>query len=96
MGERPSASSREQPNGHRAGEGILGPIPGSGFDPPPITSMGMIPDPSIPSVDMVSASYSHSSRVGSTPKMNFPKFDGVNPRLWQEQCEIYFEIYGVL
>jgi hypothetical protein len=27
--------------------------------------------------------------------MDFPKFDGVNPRLWREQCEVYFEIYGV-
>ena len=27
--------------------------------------------------------------------MDFPKFDGDKPRLWQEQCEIYFEIYGV-
>jgi hypothetical protein len=27
--------------------------------------------------------------------MDFPKFDGEQPRLWREQCEIYFEIYGV-
>jgi len=40
-------------------------------------------------------SYSHSSRSGSTPKMDFPKFDGINPRLRKEQCEVYFDIYGV-
>jgi len=27
--------------------------------------------------------------------MDFPKFDSDNLRLWREQCEIYFEIYGV-
>jgi hypothetical protein len=46
-------------------------------------------------MDDASSSYSHSSRAGSTPNMDFPKFDGVNPCLWKEQCEIYFEIYDV-
>lgn len=55
----------------------------------------MIPDPSVHIADIASGSVSHTSRAGSTPKMDFPKFDGVNPRLWREQCEIYFEIYGV-
>lgn len=27
--------------------------------------------------------------------MDFPKFNGVNLRLWKEQCEVYFDIYGV-
>jgi hypothetical protein len=27
--------------------------------------------------------------------MDYPKFDGDNLRLWREQCEIYFEIYGI-
>lgn len=27
--------------------------------------------------------------------MDFPKFDGGNPRLWKEQCELYFDIYEV-
>jgi hypothetical protein len=46
-------------------------------------------------MDDASSSYSHSSRAGSMPNMDFPKFDGVNPCLWKEQCEIYFEIYDV-
>jgi hypothetical protein len=29
------------------------------------------------------------------PKMNFPKFDGDNPKLWKSHCEDYFEMYGV-
>ena len=25
----------------------------------------------------------------------FPKFDGENPRLWKDRCEMYFEVFGV-
>lgn len=92
-GEHPSASSKEQPNGHGAGRGILGPIPGT--DPPPINTQGTIPDLSVHIANLVPGSHSHTCHAGSTPKMDFPKFDGVNPRLWCEQREVYFEIYGV-
>jgi len=27
--------------------------------------------------------------------MDFPIFDGENPRLWKDRCELYFEIFGV-
>jgi hypothetical protein len=29
------------------------------------------------------------------PKLEFPKFDGSNPRLWQDQCTMFFEVYLV-
>jgi hypothetical protein len=29
------------------------------------------------------------------PKMNFPKFEGENPKLWQSRCESYFDMYDV-
>ncbi|KAM0908783.1 hypothetical protein ACQ4PT_015259 [Festuca glaucescens] len=29
------------------------------------------------------------------PKIEFPKFDGENPKLWQHQCEMYFEVFRV-
>ena len=29
------------------------------------------------------------------PKIEFPKFDGTNPRLWWDNCERYFEVYVV-
>lgn len=29
------------------------------------------------------------------PKIEFPKFDGENPKLWQQQCETYFEVFRV-
>jgi len=30
---------------------------------------------------------------GRTPKVDMPKFDGENPKLWQIHCEDYFELY---
>jgi hypothetical protein len=33
--------------------------------------------------------------TGKLPKMNFPKFEGENPRLWKSRCENYFEMYLV-
>lgn len=29
------------------------------------------------------------------PKMEFPKFDGEFPRLWRDQCEVFFKVYAV-
>ena len=74
-------------------EGVLGLI--SGSNPPLVNHQGTHPSPSIHLVDDSSGLFSHTSHAGSMPKMDFPKFDGDKPRLWQEQCEIYFEIYGV-
>lgn len=28
--------------------------------------------------------------------MEFPKFDGTNPQLWRDCCEMYYEVYVVL
>jgi hypothetical protein len=33
--------------------------------------------------------------MGRLPKINFPKFDGENPRLWQSRSENYFDMYVV-
>jgi hypothetical protein len=29
------------------------------------------------------------------PKLDFPKFDGDNPRLWKYRFEQYFEVYAI-
>lgn len=29
------------------------------------------------------------------PKLDFPKFDGSNPRLWVKQCETFFDVYAI-
>jgi hypothetical protein len=33
--------------------------------------------------------------MGKLPKINFPRFEGGNPMLWQSCCENYFDMYGV-
>ncbi|WVZ95116.1 hypothetical protein U9M48_040918 [Paspalum notatum var. saurae] len=36
-----------------------------------------------------------SSSIGRLPKLQFPMFDGSQPRLWVKRSEDYFELYGV-
>lgn len=36
-----------------------------------------------------------SSRSPPLPKMEFPMFDGLNPRLRKDRCEQYFEVYSI-
>jgi len=36
-----------------------------------------------------------SSRSSHKPKLEFPKFDGQQPRLWKDKCESYFEVYEI-
>lgn len=31
----------------------------------------------------------------TTPKLNFPEFNGRDPRIWRRQCEDYFLFYNV-
>jgi hypothetical protein len=35
----------------------------------------------------------HQSRF--TPKMDFPRFEGSDPTIWKDNCEMYFQIYGI-
>jgi hypothetical protein len=83
----------ESPSGHSAGGGVLGLI--SGTNPPLFTLPGMNHDPSHLTFDFDSGAASHTHCHGAVPKMDFPKFDGEQPRLSKEQCELYFEIYGM-
>ncbi|KAG2577003.1 hypothetical protein PVAP13_6NG073760 [Panicum virgatum] len=92
---RSFASTWERPHGHRVehghrdvGGGILGSHP-----PRPVTGM---PPTSLPPIHDLTLDLGASSvRVGPTPKMDFPKFDGSNPRLWKDKCELFFEVYCV-
>jgi hypothetical protein len=70
------------------GGGILGSRP-----PRPFT--GMIPDSNLApdsSRDFVRDS---STRPPHLPKLLFASFDGDNPRLWRDRCEMYFEVFSV-
>jgi hypothetical protein len=33
--------------------------------------------------------------TGKLPRLNFPKFDGDNPKLLKSRCENYFEMYSI-
>jgi hypothetical protein len=39
--------------------------------------------------------YREESVRAPAPKIEFPKFDGENPKLWQQQCETYFEVFRI-
>jgi hypothetical protein len=69
------------------------PVKGTIPTPP---SMPQIPVP-FEYMPADSARFNPDSRVpfGKLPKMNFPTFDGENPKLWQSRCENYFEMYAV-
>jgi hypothetical protein len=67
-----------------AGGGLLGgPPPRPGND---------TPHDSAPHIQLLQDSPHHHPPF---PKIEFPKFDGANPRLWQDLCECYFEVYAV-
>jgi hypothetical protein len=69
--------------------------PVKGMIPTP-PSMSRIPVP-IESTPVDSARFSSDSRIplDKLHKMNFPTFDGKNPKLWQPHCENYFKMYVV-
>lgn len=94
VSERPSAQPTDQPVGHGYapcnrddGGGILG--------PPPRPVNGTPIDSNFLGSDMMPMEHERAPRSASLPKMKFPQFDGSNPRLWSDQCEIYFEVYSV-
>lgn len=77
----------DRPNGHGGHHQLRGPVLGDPRPPdlPPANGMPLL------------APSHHSPRphMGSTPKMDFPKFDGEDYQVWLDNCELYFEIYGV-
>jgi len=86
-GERPSGHRND--NTHRAdGGGILGSHP-----PRPVTGIAFVADPPPDHRELARDS---SSRNPHMPKLHFPVFDGDNPRLWRDRCEMYFEVFSVL
>ncbi|XP_021766133.1 uncharacterized protein LOC110730619 [Chenopodium quinoa] len=39
---------------------------------------------------------SHQPKLGYNPKLEFPKFDGKNPRIWIRKCSKYFSLCKIL
>jgi hypothetical protein len=42
-----------------------------------------------------SADHDYRVQIGKLPKINFPRFEGDNPKLWQSRYESYLDMYGV-
>jgi hypothetical protein len=42
-----------------------------------------------------SAPRSSATTFEKLPKLNFPEFDGKNPKLWLSRCEYFFEMYSM-
>lgn len=68
------------------GEGLLGPYP---------QPSGMIPRVPIAPGVVRDGERAQFPRSPPFPKLEFPKFSGSNPRLWKENCEMFFEVYAV-
>ncbi|XP_062198590.1 uncharacterized protein LOC133901296 [Phragmites australis] len=66
------------------------PVRGTTQSPTPHSTSGFRPMDSF-----MHSSFSSSHLGPKLPKMNFPEFDGENPKLWQSRCENYFDMFGV-
>jgi hypothetical protein len=97
---RTTASDAEiGPSGHREAQIPRRPAVGTQgpYIPPPARGTRHHPHHSAPitprsfELDDDAADYTPRHRM---PKMDVPKFDGEHPKLWQTQCEDYFEMYG--
>jgi len=95
LNTQPSSSSSPTPSGHGqcndhrvAVGGILGSSPGH-----PVTGTPPDPPDSVDSHRELDSTTIHRSIP--VPKMDFPKFNGENPRWWRDQCVLYFEVYGI-
>ena len=73
------------------------------FVNPPVKGMPPEP-PRVFSASRVSNTVPHGrststecgrSYGGKLPKLNFPTFDGENPKLWLNRCEDYFDLYSL-
>uniref|UniRef100_A0ACD5XV49 Uncharacterized protein n=1 Tax=Avena sativa TaxID=4498 RepID=A0ACD5XV49_AVESA len=78
------------PTTRRQGVGASGPY----ISPPARGTRNHHPSSSIPrSIDVADDTADRLS-YHRMPKMDVPKFDGEQPKLWQIQCEDYFDMYG--
>lgn len=67
------------------------PVTGAGkfsnLSPTPFTGFGSV----APSMISQASNFSHS-----VPPLDFPRFDGTNPKIWIRRCENYFDICAIV
>lgn len=95
MPMRPSASTFEQPKGHDPAlpHRTMAQV---SSDPLHARSMARSAIPTLYGLDGSLFENDHGFRSVYLPKMKFLKFDGTNPKLWSDQCEMYFELYSMI
>ena len=86
-----------QPRGRRVDNLARGQDPGvhRPADPPPGSGMFRSAHQSFDRESDPHHHTNHHRPFVSTPKMDFPKFDGEDYQIWLDNCELYFKIYGV-
>lgn len=95
----PSKEATSGPKGHRVEEHHRG----SGFgvvytspDPPPVTGAKNHHQFPFNSSDTMHRDRSWQSMLNhAIPPINFPQFEGANPKLWIHRCEAFFDLYNV-
>jgi hypothetical protein len=110
QGRHPVGSAADGPSGHRVEhhhrdcgygdvytlthdpvkDSVSPPMP-----PPPHTLQIKSSYPRDPFRQSPHVSPSSRSPTRRLPKLNFPKFEGDNPKLWKSCCENYFEMYEI-
>ena len=66
------------------------------MNPLPAPGTGVIPSrPLIIDVPHIQDEHREENFRAPAPKIEFPTFNGENPKLWQQQCETYFEVFRV-
>ncbi|CAN6338981.1 unnamed protein product [Urochloa humidicola] len=77
----------EETTHRRVGAGVV-----TTLVPPPVTGPHHSPSSSPTHVRNYDVVPSFTSAI---PQMDFPKFDGSNPRIWVRRCETYFDVYSI-
>jgi len=85
----------EDPQHRSVGAGVV-----TTLVPPPVTGARFSQNPTPVSFSGFSPAYtpavSFRAAFGHVvPPLDFPKFDGTNPKIWVKRCETYFDIYEV-
>lgn len=60
--------------------------------PPPITTATPVYNFHWQNANYTPSKFTYSSPVYKLPKVDFPKFDGKDPRSWIRKCEKYFQL----
>jgi hypothetical protein len=97
----PVIGPRVEPQNRESGFGVVSTLihsPVKGEHPlpkPPTPTSVLQSDAFHPAHDAMPGVDSHKSHNAKLPKINFPVFDGDQPKVWLRDCLDYFDLYDV-